>query len=876
MKPPHPNKFWLIGTAVALLCTLVVAIKVHNNLSVPYFSANSSEHFYWTESAFHFRHARMVSDGDSIPVEDMQIQHPEGLRVRRYITPLMDQIYGRLHRWFFADTELHVFLIYAVSIFSTLSLLACFFAGWSLWQSPWIALICATMYSLVPASTARVTSSLNREDFALPLLFGSFACFLACMKKQRPAVVLGGAAMLIVALAGWHLSQFYFQIFVAGLALLVLIYLPESIPRATFTIYVAAVVAASMLLEVLREKAFIGSMALMMSYALLIVMWLSPGRSPRTTRWTTIGLMIVFIAGGFAIQHRTDSHSHVFATVVAKLRYLGQLPADPSLLSFEAKSMWTAGFISPNPEEILLMLGTLLLFLVVAIILWAPRLWRRQVSPEQALVLYFALITCALYLMFQRLSVFAVFYLALLPGLAWTLRFRNWRVGLTALLVICMGFEVIKLPLLRERPIRNRPTAFGRFVAEKTGLPVYRLQQHRPSLPVLSNLTRYLQDHTQDSEAVVSSFELGPSIATYANRPTVLHSSFESKSLRDKVQTVYESLFENEQTFYDLCLRYDARYVIHQANFLYGLGPGTLTYNVGRTTLPTSSALFAFHFAPHQLEYFHLVHQNKDYRIYRVGATAEHHILRRPPIWPIYDLKLFVDDKPGDELTRGQINIGMAKVFQIRSLASSANNFALRGHFKEAAQGYRSVLKLYPGHPRASFDMSQFLTMAGNYESAGEALINAIRSDRRLEPDYQTLIDEVRSDRSLDPEDPVIRREDFLITCAVAKIRDGNFAMADQLCRRAAEADPQAWGAHLYLGISLFNRGRIDEAAKSLHEAIHVNPDCHQAYEQLATIFEQRGERQQAIGALEHSLEINPKQAKVAARLQRLRQSSDP
>lgn len=157
---------------LALLCTGVVSYKYHFFKKLPFLDNKDGDGFFWTESAFHFRHFLMITEGKDIPPIDHEIQHPEGLDTVRYITPVMERVTGTLYRLFFSSIPPHLFLVYYSFIFSTLSVIAIFLAGKIVWRSNVAAFICAFFYGLTPASLIRTAGAgFIREDFALPFIF---------------------------------------------------------------------------------------------------------------------------------------------------------------------------------------------------------------------------------------------------------------------------------------------------------------------------------------------------------------------------------------------------------------------------------------------------------------------------------------------------------------------------------------------------------------------------------------------------------------------------------------------------------------------------------------------------------------------------------
>jgi hypothetical protein len=136
----------LIVLMLALLCVGVVSYKYHLFKKLPFLDEKNGDGFFWTESAFHFRHFLMIAEGKDIPPVDYGIQYPEGLDTVRYITPVMERVTGTLYRLFFSSVPPHLFLPYFSFVFTALSVLAIFLAGKIVWRSNVAAFIAAFFY----------------------------------------------------------------------------------------------------------------------------------------------------------------------------------------------------------------------------------------------------------------------------------------------------------------------------------------------------------------------------------------------------------------------------------------------------------------------------------------------------------------------------------------------------------------------------------------------------------------------------------------------------------------------------------------------------------------------------------------------------------
>jgi len=581
-----------------ILFSWISYYKIHCSMNLPFYSPDG-DCFYWTENAFHYRYAEMVADGKAIPPLDIEIQYPEGLDTTRYITAVMERVAGNVHRLLFRSVPLHVFLVYFSSIFSTVSVLAVYWAGALLWRSKWAGLVCAFFYCVGPASFVRSASgAFIREDFALPFIFFSFACFLYCLRKDSPLIATIGSLLLVAALAAWHLTQFYLLLFVGGFVVIFLLQKKEQFPRLSFTILTIAILGASVGLPVLRAKQTVFSFPLMLSYGLSVSVWLLHFRrvSERKKRLILAGsVIVIFLVAGLIIQrYFLGGYSYIYQFVLSKFRYLGRLPDDPRLLPFEIKVTWTASFVRPHIGEVFFLLSSALLFGAVTLVRQIFRILKGKADSAEIMTAYFGLVSFLLFLLIHRLSVFAIFFLVLPVGCVMLVKDRTIKLLSYAGIAVCVAFAVFSFANLR-------------------------LTAHRPAQRYVKDVISFLRENTGRDEAVLSSFAFGPVIAAYADRPVILHSKFESKPIRDKVEQFYTALYQSEEDFYRLCRQYNVKLFVFQADMVLSAGPGSIRYVAGATGLRRDCAAALFHFTPERLKHFELIHQNGIYRIFRVA-----------------------------------------------------------------------------------------------------------------------------------------------------------------------------------------------------------------------------------------------------------------
>lgn len=814
----------LIALLLLAICACAVSYKVYLLNKLPFFDPRSGEAFFWTESAFHFRHFMMVARGDGIPAVDSGIQHPEGLDTVRYITPVMEQVAGRLYRWFFSDMPPHVFLVHFSIVISTLSILAIFFTAGAAWCSRIAAFICACFYALAPASSIRTSGGgFIREDFALPLIFFSFGCFITCLRKDQPLMSGLGSVLLIIALSAWHVTQLYLSLFVVALVVAYFLKNDQDLPLKSLAVFVAMMMSAALVIPVLRAKHFVFSPALMLSCGLLVIAWMPfMKKCRRKKRRVLAGLILSgFLAAALIIQTSMGTYSHVYELLLAKVRFLGVLPQDPGRLSFEAKSMWTSAFVSPQLVELPFLLSATLIFGPLAVGFIIQRNLRRQSSAHEIAIAFLAGCMFILFLMIHRMSVFAIFFLALSLGALTQVSNIRIKRALYASLAISFLIQCYLMPSLK-------------------------LMAFRPNQKDLKGVLAFIKNRTAPQTAVLTTFQLGPAVAAYTDHPVALHSKFESKILRDKVARAYAALYRSENDFYEVCKKLKVGLFVYQPDMVQSSAPGSIRYLVGAIPLKTKSAAFCFHFTPQKLKLFTLLYQNPIYRVYGVGQQ-EKTAAAAIQYDPHYDLANFLDNEsPGEIFEDAVLISGLEKLRTADMHAKIAERFFAAQDYDTAVRQYERALRLDPKNAQAAWGLARSLVRTSDRERLGPVVKWAVS----LDPQYDaTQLDLKDVDLWVELADEALGRKDY--------------TTARRMFQKAVDLDPNSEKANFGLGATLMALKRYKDAESAFQRVIASDPRNHQAYEYLGKIYAKWGDTQNAVTYVQKSLSLNPNQVQL-------------
>jgi protein O-GlcNAc transferase len=97
-----------------------------------------------------------------------------------------------------------------------------------------------------------------------------------------------------------------------------------------------------------------------------------------------------------------------------------------------------------------------------------------------------------------------------------------------------------------------------------------------------------------------------------------------------------------------------------------------------------------------------------------------------------------------------------------------------------------------------------------------------------------------------------------LLDAAAAALRSGQLDVADKLCRKLLEIEPDLAAAHLMWGFILQQTGRSTEALAAFDQAARIKPDDVAAHFNRGVILESQGRLEQALAAYDQAVRLKP------------------
>jgi len=530
---------------------------------------------YTLESALLFHYAEQYQKTGRLPEVDMRAQVPEGLHVRRDLSLGKGMVAAWLYNGFgVRGMSFQRFVRRFDAAWYCLGVIPLFFLVWgrtrSLVAASLAALLLAAAYTAVVRSTGL---EFERETFALPLIFAHFWLLDVGLRTKRflPSVLAG--VLFAVALATWDMTQLYLLLLLAYWAVRCLIRRAAAEQLVHLAPTIAFGFIAGLVVPYLWAHNFVVSYAMMLGYGLMA--WWAVHRqtkipAPALKAVFLVGLVALLLVASTLPAART--YEHFRDLFVAKLRYLNVKPEDPARLGYNARILWVPALHSATTmyagrRPIDAFVPMFVLGLIAAGCVTAAKLARRPIG-EVSLLIAMVLVWLALYVLFVRMQVFLIFFLAAFIGIGIgavpALAKRSWPVALVAPVVVLLLLidldQGIALRTVGRHVLAAAPEGQRDLQENQRTLKAYgRAFQYGPA----TDLARWLRENTPEDAVVLSDFTLQPTIFEYAERRIVLHPKFESRGMRDKVHEYLDAFYApSEQAFHAFCVRNGATYFV--------------------------------------------------------------------------------------------------------------------------------------------------------------------------------------------------------------------------------------------------------------------------------------------------------------------------
>ncbi len=475
----------------------------------------------------------------------------------------------------------------------------------------WLSLAGSLIYAASPAAVSRATGQdLICELMAMPFITASFFLYFWHLRRPRPFKLILFGAALFLALATWDMTQLVLAAWMLYELLRLALGGVPGRKRMLLNLwaYVAAALAG-IAVPYLRYHGFVLSPAMAMIFPSLLILAFLSRRGDGSIRRLLLALACaaVFAGAWFAVSKASsygENYSHFASLLKAKIKFRNVLPADPNLLDFDARILWTPALHSADmgltrnifpaaPYVLVLLLGTA----------FAAHRTRKSLLRGAGLWIFPAAMAAfffILYVMMVRFHVLCIIFLCIALPLVFhcihrALR-RRWA---KALLASAAVLVVIAEVDVSARLVQEGGRSYSReYPVETIGL------------------IQWLRGAHLDGTRVLAEFTISPMLKAYCGTGIVLQPKFEIPRTRNDVEEYLRELYHgDEKSFHRFCVDKGAKFFVFDRGTFGDMLPYSSRYCAAAPRIETSSLVYRMYYKKEKstLRGFHEIEPPPDY-----------------------------------------------------------------------------------------------------------------------------------------------------------------------------------------------------------------------------------------------------------------------
>jgi len=546
---------WVV---LALVC-VGASIRISVALSAPAFSEYDPVGLFRSDPALLYYVTERLIDNGGWPPEDFRadprIEHPETTDIPAMFTVGEEFLVAWAYLLFGRDAPLHLFILVLMGVIASTAVVGIVGLTRELTGSRAWACLAGLVYVVTPGSYRTIGFMLLREDLSLPLFALHLYLAARALRVRSAGAIAAAALAAVAALATWHAMSFIFTVEVACVFAWYLRAGENPMGEKSSWVALVVLAAGGLLVPVLLDKAFILSIPVQLLCVMAVMLFLQRRSGEGPLRRAMIGLAVLAVISGLSAAAKgwlapgSGDYAHVLEMMIAKVRYLGERPDDPSAISHGTRLLWTGIFATSSPRALLSWLGPLAFLTPVCGLVQLDAWWRGRGDGRAATLAAFGVVALVLALMVSRLFALAAI---LSPPLAVILlrstvsdgSRRHWG----AALVLVQGLLI--------------PTMVNPKMLDHWYSPIV--------LPQLTATLHYIQDELPDQGAIATDYVVSAAVLARTSHRSVLQPKYETSRSRDRIERFITALYHTSSSEFHEILRreFDARYLLVNVPFM--------------------------------------------------------------------------------------------------------------------------------------------------------------------------------------------------------------------------------------------------------------------------------------------------------------------
>lgn len=522
-----------------------------------------------------------------------------------------------------------------------------------------LAFTAAMIHAVAVASVARATGQdFVRGEFCMPFLMATLCLAHSCY--LRGVVWKWGLLFLsaFCAMTFWDLSLMFFSAWSVFELLRYL--LSGRVTRrrqiAWGILYGAILVSALVVPFNRAYSLWRAPLVLVLLPSLLIVMFAGRHRGIGMRFALALGVPVLLYGvwmWGINTPEYASNYSHFSELMKAKLKYMNVKPQNPSLLSYDARIMWTPSMHSATWQELIayfpglqiglffgfkpirfllgfipITLGYFYLLLGLGALLSLPRRVIRNGLPRSLMPFLFTVGFTIGFIYIVRYHEFLILFLLvslplLLHDYLRGLRYRPFREGDEAYWRICSSRKWLKF--LRISLLGM----FGFCLFLETTVSLLSTRRYTGDVQMrdTANLIAWFRRHEKTrGRGVISNITIDPMMKAYCGSAIALNPQFGLERLRKPTEHYLNLLFHGtEKQLAAYCEELGVSYLIYNKGcILGGLHPYSMRYIADAAQIAGDAPANLFYYTPNKLNYFYRIDPPKDLR----GLSRSYSVFR--------------------------------------------------------------------------------------------------------------------------------------------------------------------------------------------------------------------------------------------------------
>jgi hypothetical protein len=523
---------WLLALGAVLT---IWRTRVELTRATPVWNATNPEGLFKSDPALLYWFTRRAAENGGAQPDDFAhtsaVQWPDVVDARVEFPQTQMALAARTWHALGSSLALHEWCVVLFSLLAAATGLGVYGLARELSGSRVLGLLALGAWGLGLASWRSTSYVLLGEDVSFPAFALHLWLLARTTRVRTPGAFLLAGLALLVALMSWHAMSFFVAMETAAILAWCVRSGAQPFRVRHAWLVLAPFVLGCALEPMLRGKQQILSLPMQLVAALAALSWLEARRAragrPALSFPARATLAVGAWIGGAGVAALVSrlsgggigDYSHVFGLIAAKLRHLGTLPEDPSVLPFEVRILWQGPFETIPPLTLALNLTTGLLG-APAIVALCVRSWWRGAGParEAVLALFTALSLLATWLILRTVILSAV----LLP-VACVVALATWRARQPRLATSLAALVLLVPPLV---PLRQ-------FV---TLMPRSNTWYNPGHVRELRELAQAIRAHVPAGEPIAADEVNSTAILAHTDHPILVQPKYESAAARARLQ----------------------------------------------------------------------------------------------------------------------------------------------------------------------------------------------------------------------------------------------------------------------------------------------------------------------------------------------------